>query len=104
MQGLPSRGDTVSRQSGNLVATVWQDTKPVTILSSQHDPHHCAEEKERRNWLICQMSTGHWGYNAYLGGVDLGDQNRGYYDQVMQVLSIYFLDFVGNLYPKFLHS
>ena len=31
-KGLASRGGMEFRQDGNLVAMVWQDTKPVTIL------------------------------------------------------------------------
>ena len=36
--GLPKRGDFLQRQTGNLVMTVWQDTKPVVVLSTNCDP------------------------------------------------------------------
>ena len=35
--GLASRGDIEFQQDGNIVSTVWQGTKPVVMLSSQHD-------------------------------------------------------------------
>ena len=37
-KGLPMRGDYVYAQDGNLAVTVWQDTKPVVIISTQHRP------------------------------------------------------------------
>ena len=37
-KGLPSRGNFVFRQHGNISVIVWQDTKPVVIISSQHSP------------------------------------------------------------------
>lgn len=33
-KGLSQRGDFVFRQDGNLVVAVWQDTKPVSMLST----------------------------------------------------------------------
>ncbi len=89
-RGLLSRGDTVSGQSGNLVATVWQDTKLVTILSSQHNPSDITTVQRKKSdrtsiSVKCPQAIGD--YNAYMGGVDLGDQYRGYY-RVLQILCI----------------
>ena len=39
-KGLGCRGDRVMRQDGNVVVTVWQDTRPVTFISSGHHPDH----------------------------------------------------------------
>ena len=38
-RGLPNRSDFKFWQCGNLVATVWQDTKPVTTFSTNWDPN-----------------------------------------------------------------
>ena len=35
---LPERGKHLSCQRGNLVATVWQDKKPVKVLSTMCNP------------------------------------------------------------------
>lgn len=35
---LPERGQHVSCQRGNLVATIWQDKKAVKVLSTMSDP------------------------------------------------------------------
>ena len=37
-RGLGRRGDMVVRQDGNVCVTVWQDTRPVTFMSSAHNP------------------------------------------------------------------
>ena len=37
-RGLASRGNLEFRQADNVVVTVWQDTRAVVILSTQHDP------------------------------------------------------------------
>ena len=37
-KGLRSRGEFMFRQDNNLVMTVWQDTKPVSMLSTCWDP------------------------------------------------------------------
>ena len=34
-QGLASPDDIEFQQDGNVIATVWQDTNPVVMLSSQ---------------------------------------------------------------------
>jgi len=36
-RGLASRGALEFRQADNVVVTVWQDTRPVVVLST-HDP------------------------------------------------------------------
>jgi len=36
-RGLVSRGALEFRQA-DVVVTVWQDTRPVVVLSTQHDP------------------------------------------------------------------
>ena len=80
-RGLPSRGDTASRQDGNLSVTVWQDTRPVVIMSTAHDLS-CTRPVARRKAdgsainVECPIAT--IDYNKYMGGVDRGDQFRKY--------------------------
>ncbi len=81
-RGLTSRGDLQFRQDGNLVATVWQDTKPMAVLSTQHDPS-CTTTVRRKKGdgsvidVTCPQAIDD--YNKHMGGVDLGDQYRHYY-------------------------
>ena len=91
-KGLASRGDMEFRQDGNLVATVWQDTKPVTILSTQHDPAITTTVKRKKGDgstvdVTCPQAI--VDYNAHMGGVDLGDQYRKYYQVRMKSRKFY---------------
>ena len=80
-RGLASRGDIEFQQDGNMVATVWQDTKPVVMLSSQHDPNITTTVRRKKGdgsiiHVTCSQVV--VDYNAHMGGVDLGDQYRKY--------------------------
>ncbi len=80
--GLPSRGDSEFRQDGNLVVTVWQDTRPVVILSTQHSPDSTTTVRIKKGdgstiSVTCPQAV--VDYNQYMGDVDLGDQYRKYY-------------------------
>ena len=64
-----------------MVATVWQDTKPVVMLSSQHDPNTTTTVRRKKGdgsvlHVTCPQVI--VDYNAHMGGVDLGDQYRKY--------------------------
>ena len=37
-KGLGSRGAREVRQDGNVCVTVWQDSRPVSFMSSGHNP------------------------------------------------------------------
>lgn len=79
---LPERGQSVSCQRGNLVATVWQDKKPVKVLSTMCDPTETASVQRRQKdgskvTVPCPAAV--VAYNKYMGGVDKGDQLRHYY-------------------------
>lgn len=37
-RGLPIRGNMLHRQDGNISVVLWQDTKPVLMTSTAHDP------------------------------------------------------------------
>ena len=80
--GLASRGDVMTRQDGNVSVCVWQDTRPVTFMSSGHNPAHTKSigRKTADGSVIevdCPLSI--TDYNQFMGGVDRGDQYRKYY-------------------------
>ena len=67
-QGLASPDDIEFQQDGNVIATVWQDTNPVVMLSSQ-----LWGEKKKRSVIHVTCPQVVVDYNAHMGGVDLGD-------------------------------
>ena len=81
-KGLGCRGDREVRQDGNIVVTVWQDTRPVTFISSGHNPA-CTTPVRRKKIdgstveVECPECT--VAYNKYMGRVDRGDQYHKYY-------------------------
>lgn len=91
-KGLKNRGDSITQQAGNLVVTVWQDNKPVSILSTnaQATPQHTVQRRQKdgsRNEVTCPEAIVL--YNKYMGGVDKGDQNRGYYQVRLKSRKMY---------------
>ena len=76
------RGQHLSCQRGNLVATVWQDKKAVKVLSTMCDPSNTKSVQRRQKdgskvTVPCPDAVVQ--YNQYMGGVDKGDQMRQYY-------------------------
>ena len=79
------------RQEGNLVASIWNDSKPVTKLSTLADPvEHTTvmrKQKDGRSIIItCHQAVKI--YNQFMGGVDKGDQLRGYYKVRLKSIKI----------------
>ena len=77
-----ARGESVFRQRSNLTAVVWQDRRPVHVLSTLSQPGEVQKvlRRERdgsRAEVDCPSSI--VTYTKYMGGVDLGDQLRRYY-------------------------
>ena len=79
-------------QSGNVTASAWMDRKmvmvmctgcdtttPTTVLRGQKDG--------TRRPVTCPAASAI--YNRYMGGVDLGDQLRGYYHMRMKCRKFY---------------
>ena len=83
--GLPTRGDSICLQSSkhtNLVACVWQDTKPVSVISTnaQSVPLSSVYRKQQngtKKEYSCPEAV--LQYNKFMGGVDMNDQLREYY-------------------------
>lgn len=76
------RGDHRFRQTGNMVATAWMDTKVVTAVSTQYNPQETVYvDRKKKNGTIIQVSCPKTiqQYNTYMGGVDKGDQLRNYF-------------------------
>ena len=76
------RGHHVFRQCNSLVATIWKDTKDVKMLSTMTQPQATAPVNRKRHdgstiQIPCPLCIVE--YNKYMGGVDEGDQLRGYY-------------------------
>ena len=81
-KGLKKRGDSEVRQAGNLVLSIWQDNKAVTVLSTNAQSTTTVMVKRRqkdgtRVDVQCPESVAL--YNKYMGGVDKGDQLHQYY-------------------------
>lgn len=76
------KGESRFCRRGNLVASVWQDTKLVSFLSTQSNPvgdDHV--NRKQRDGSIIEVPTvpAAVSYNSNMGGVDLNDQHRKYY-------------------------
>ena len=76
------RGDSLTLQSGNVCATAWMDRRVVMVMSTGCDPLAVCSVQRRekdgsRGPVRCPDSI--ILYNQYMGGVDRGDQKRGYY-------------------------
>ncbi|XP_062583974.1 piggyBac transposable element-derived protein 4-like [Saccostrea cucullata] len=67
-------------QKDNLTYCVWQDTKPVTVLSNFHDPTHRGQVSRRAaENRVVQVPLMLADYQKNMKGVDLCDQMVGYY-------------------------
>ena len=95
-KGLSRRGDFLVRQckeakgegwvrnrkqSIRLVVSLWQDNRPVLVISSNCNPTESTTVQRRqkdgtRITVPCPMSV--YLYNKYMAGVDYNDQLRGY--------------------------
>ena len=79
--GKMTRGASIKRKCGNMVATVWHDKRNVRMLST-NSPATDGVVQRRVGGSIQDMPCPNViiNYNRHMGGVDLSDQNRSYYD------------------------
>ena len=73
---------TAEVRHGNLVASVWKDTKLVCFLSTQSNPvGDQTVNRKQHDGTVIQVPTvpAAISYNKNMGGVDLNDQQRNYY-------------------------
>ena len=82
IKSLKNRGDIQVRQCGELVVTLWKDTKVVMMASTNAQPNKIEKVKRKlktgeRKEVDCPNSVSL--YNKYMGGVDRNDQTRNYY-------------------------
>ena len=74
-------GEKVVRQKGNLVFTKWHDKRDVCILSTNCSPIEPDFVVQRRGQNVNVSKPAVVGlYNSHMGGVDLNDQLRQYYN------------------------
>lgn len=103
-RGLPIRGNMLHRQDGNISVVLWQDTKPVLMTSTAHDPTTTITTTKKTNGntisIECQKSIAE--YNKFMGRVDFGDQYRKYYQVRMKSKSTYkyISGFSGGVYSQ----
>ncbi len=76
------RGDYKTVQCGSVAVTSWLDRRLVCAMSTAHDPtiesHVLRRQRDgTRMEVSCPMIIK--SYNENMGGVDSGDQARGYY-------------------------
>ena len=75
------RGDFLTVQKGKVCASSWMDRKVVTVMSTTSQPEPSTVLRRQKDGsrlsIPCPMSI--VDYNTFMGGVDRGDQVRGYY-------------------------
>jgi hypothetical protein len=78
---LKERGDTLTVQKGNLVATAWKDKKVVTYLSTNCDPTESRVVQRRKKDGTLQNVSAPIVSDLYkfMFGIDLADQKRMQY-------------------------
>ena len=80
-KGLKKRGEYRYRQCGNLLVSLWQDTRSVSCLSTNESPSEVTVSCKLKDGKIidipCPLAI--CIYNKFMGGVDRNDQLRGYY-------------------------
>ena len=77
---LLCRGDFLTIQKGNVCASSWMDKKTVTVMSTTSQPDVGTVLRQQKDGfrisVPCPLSI--MEYNNFMGGVDRGDQVRGY--------------------------
>ena len=86
---LKVQGESKFARNDNLVVTIWRDkasNKPVTICSTQCNPVGGDQVKRRKKQgqgfvdVMINRPPSVAFYNKFMGGVDMNDQSRRYYN------------------------
>ena len=80
-KGFTTRGEYKQRQDGNLLLSLWQDNKTVSVISTNCQPGEGVVKRRQKDGskksFPCPINI--IDYNQYMGGVDHNDQIRQYY-------------------------
>ena len=80
-KGLSERGEYRVRQHENIAVSVWQDNRPVVVISNSDPTVTTTVQRKMRDGtsrsVSCPQSI--LLYNTFMGGVDCNDQLRQYY-------------------------
>ena len=70
----------------NVCATSWMDKKVVMLMSTGIQPTTCTVLRRKKDGFRTQVPCPQpiIDYNTYMGGVDRGDQIRGYYSCITE--------------------
>ncbi|XP_048577744.1 piggyBac transposable element-derived protein 4-like [Nematostella vectensis] len=77
------RGESIFRQKGNVVCTIWKDKKAVAFISTQCEAKGIETVNRRQkdgSILKVDSLPVVTLYNKFMGGVDKADQYRQYYE------------------------
>ena len=93
------RGDTLTVQSDNVTASAWLDRKVVNTMATGCDGTETGvvlrtQKDGSRLEVSCPRSCVE--YNKYMGGVDRGDQLRGYYQYHLKNRKFY--KYIANFF------
>ena len=82
----------ITVQSDNVGASAWRDRKTVTVMYTGYDPADvCSVLRRQKDGtrvpFPCPAACA--AYNRFMGGVDWGDQLRGYYACKMKSRKFY---------------
>ena len=81
-KGFKERGESIQLRKGtNLVFSLWQDNKMVSVLSTNCQVGKGTAQRKQKDGTRLTVSCPHniIDYNKYMGGVDRSDQLRQYY-------------------------
>ena len=105
IQITPNRGEHKTMQRGKVSASVWMDNKPVTVMSTNTQPSATGSVLRRQrdcSRISVPCPEAILSYNAHMGGVDQGDQLRGYYScrtksRTVNFINTFFTSFLKKL-------
>ena len=81
-KGLGEHGEYKVRQHKQLTVSLWQDNRPVVVISTNLNPTQSTTVQRKARdgtskTVCCPQSIS--SYNKFMGGVDHNDQLRQYY-------------------------